>query len=131
VMPAILTNSRPTPNGPVPWIPADLTRQVFLEHAISALPNQRDRALLNRELVEVTPLTSQEVESLTSLGTQLRQLLSSRDAAQVERLISDMPDEVITGLRRLSPAAAAPRVRARTFLMHDQNDTYLPVSGAR
>jgi len=131
VLRALLTNSMPTPSGPVPWMPSDLTRQVFLEHAIYALPNQRDRALLNRELIEVTPLTSQEVESLTSLGTQLRQLLSSRDPAQVESLISDMPDEIMTGLRRLSPAAVAPRLRARTFLMHDQSDTYLPVSGAR
>ena len=131
VLRAVLTASMPTPSGPVAWLPSDLTRQVFLEQSIAALPNQRDRALLTRELIEATPLTAQEVAGLTTVGAQLRDLLVTQDADRVDSLITALPDEVTATLRRLSPAAAASGVRATTFLMHDQNDSYLPVSGAR
>lgn len=131
VLRAVLTSSMPTPNGRAPWMPSDLTRQIFFEQAILTLPNQRDRALLTRELVEATPLTAPEIESLSGLGVQLRELLLTKDADRAEALIASLPDEITTSFRRLSPAAVAPRLRATTFLMHDQNDTYLPVSGAR
>jgi pimeloyl-ACP methyl ester carboxylesterase len=131
VLRAIVTESMPTPAGPMPWTPADLTRQVFLDQAIATLPAPRDRALLRREFVEATPLTTQEVEALTMLGQELRDLLLAKDASRANALIGALPDEITVPLRRLSPAAAAPRLRATTFLMHDQNDSYLPVSGAR
>jgi Dienelactone hydrolase family len=131
VLRAILTSSMPTPAGPAPWAPSDLTREVFLRQAIGSLPGQRDRALLTRELAEGTPLTSQELENLSGTGSRLRELLLARDATRVESLIASLPDDLIASLRRLAPADVVPRLRAATFLMHDQNDTYLPVSGAR
>jgi hypothetical protein len=131
VLRAILTERMPTPDGPVPWVPSELTRVVFLQEAIAALPDQRDRGLLTRELIEATPLTGPELEALTPLGTQLRTLLMAQDPSQVDALIAGLPDQLAGPLTRLSPAAAAPGLRARTFLMHDQNDAYLPVSGAR
>ena len=131
VLRAVLTNSMPVSTGRAPWTPSDLTREVFLQEAIGTLPGQRDRALLNRELLEATPLTTQEVESLTELGSQLRELLHATDPNLVDALIAALPVDITGPLRRLSPAAAVAGLRATTFLMHDQNDTYLPVSGAR
>jgi dienelactone hydrolase len=131
VLRAVLTNSMPVPQGRAPWTPSDLTRQVFLKEAIASLPAQRDRALLTRELVEGTTLTTQEIESLSGVAAQLRNLLATRDPERVDALLAALPDEVVASLRRLSPAAVVPRLRATTFLMHDEADTYLPVSGAR
>ena len=131
VLRAILTTTMPTPTGPVPWTPSDLTRQVFVQQAIRTLPSQRDQALLTREFVEATSLTTQEVESLTGLGAQLRSLLRANEPALVDSLLAALPAEIVGALRRLSPADAAAGLRARVFLMHDQSDTYLPVSGAR
>jgi dipeptidyl aminopeptidase/acylaminoacyl peptidase len=59
------------------------------------------------------------------------QLLVTRDPAEVERLLQMLPPDYRAALDRLSPARAASRIRARIFLMHDANDTYLPVAGAR
>jgi hypothetical protein len=131
VLRAILTESIPGQDGPTPWEPAPLTRQVFLRHAIAALPSAQDRAILTREALEGTPLTSPEAEVLTPLGRQVRSLLNTRDPAQVDRALAELPPEFTARLSRLSPARVAARIRAQTFLMHDQSDTYLPVSGAR
>jgi pimeloyl-ACP methyl ester carboxylesterase len=131
VLKAILTRSMPVPEGRAPWTPSDLTREIFIKEAIATLPAQRDRALLARELIEGTTLTAQEIESLSSGATHLRELLTTRDPERVETLSAALPADIVTALRRLSPAATVPRLRATTFLMHDQNDTYLPVSGAR
>lgn len=131
VLRAVLTNSMPVPEGRAPWTASDLTREIFMKQTIAGLPSQRDRALLARELVEGTALTTQEIESLSGVAAQLRDLLTTTDPGRVETLIAALPDDVTASLRRLSPAAVVPRLRATTFLMHDQNDTYLPVSGAR
>jgi len=131
VLRAVLTRSMPTPAGRTSWMPSDLTREVFLDQAIGSLTSQRDGALLRRELVEGTSLTGQEIESLSPVGAQLRDLLLAKDIERVDTLIAALPDEVTASLRRLSPALVVPRLRATTFLMHDLNDTYLPVSGAR
>jgi hypothetical protein len=131
VLRAILTESMPGPDGPVPWEPAPLTREVFLRHAIAALPSAQDRALIAREAVEGTQLTSPEIEVLTPLGRQVRTLLSTRDGSQLDRALGDLPSDFTAQLARLSPGSVAPRIRAKTFLMHDQSDSYLPVTGAR
>jgi dienelactone hydrolase len=131
VLRAMVTESMPSPAGPVPWYPATLTRTVFTKHAIDAMPEARDRALLAREIIETTPLTSPELELLSPLGRQVRQLLTTRDASQVDAIIAEMPSEYTARLALLSPGRVASRIRATTFLMHDQSDSYLPVSGAR
>lgn len=131
VLRAVLSESMPTANGRSPWAPATLTRGVFLRHVITALPSDRDRAFLTREFVETTRLTSPEIQALTPLGRQLRQLLGTTDPATIEILIAGLPPEFISTLGQLSPAAGIGRLRAATFLMHDESDTYLPVSGAR
>ncbi len=131
VLRAILTESMPGPTGPVPWQPSVLTRSVFMQHAIDALPSSLDRALLSREIVEGTPLTSPEVELLSPIARRVRTLLGTRDPAQIEQLIAQLPTGYTARIEQLSPARVARRIRATTFLMHDQNDTYLPVSGAR
>jgi hypothetical protein len=131
VLRAILTKSMPGPTGPIPWEPAPLTREVFVRHAIDALPSLQDRALIAREALEGTRLTSPEVDVLTPLGRQVRSLLSTRDHAEIDSVLRELPNDFTERLSRLSPARVAPRIRATTFLMHDQNDSYLPVTGAR
>jgi hypothetical protein len=128
---AVLSESMPAPHGPVPWTPDTLTRGVFVRHIIGTLPSGRDRALLIREFVARIELTSPEVEALTPLGQQLRELLQATEPAQVDRLIAALPAEITVNLGRLSPAVSVGRLRAVTFLMHDESDSYLPVAGAR
>ena len=131
VLRAILTHSMPTSSGPVAWVPSDLTRTVFLKHAIAALPQPRDRSLLERELIEATPLTSGELQTLTPAGHQVRGLLGAQDSADVEEAIRGLSPDVKRVLEGLSPALSIQKLRANTLLMHDQNDAYLPVAGAR
>lgn len=131
VVRSILSETMPTASGRVPWTPDDTTRSVFLRHVISAVPAAEDRALLERELLQGRPLGPAEAEALSTLGTRLRQLLQTKDVTQINRLLADLPESFIQALQRLSPAASIHRLRAQAFLMHDQNDTLLPVSGAR
>jgi pimeloyl-ACP methyl ester carboxylesterase len=131
VVRAVLARSMPGPGGPVPWEPSPLTREVFTRHVIALLPSPRDRALVTREVVERTALTSPELQLLTPLGRQVRELFVSDNPAAIDQAITELPPELTDRLSRISPARAVPRIRATTLLMHDQNDTYLPVSGAR
>lgn len=131
VLRAILTESMPSPEGPIPWEPAELTRTVFVRHLIDMLPSVQDRALLMREALEKTPLTSPEVEVLTPLGRQIRDLLRTRDPEEVDRAIAALPASLTARLNEISPARVVPRIRAHVFVMHDRSDRYLPVSGAR
>lgn len=131
VLRSILTETMPTPDGPARWTPDDLTRSVFTTHILAALPSEEDRALLSRELLQGAALSTDEVTLLTPLGRQLRDLLGSRQPAEVDARIAQLPEGFRESLRRLSPGAVAHRLRATVFLMHDQSDTYLPVSGAR
>jgi pimeloyl-ACP methyl ester carboxylesterase len=131
VVRAVLSRSMPTPTGRVDWQPDAMTREVFVRHLILALPTSRDRAFLSRERVEGTPLTSPEVQALTPLGQELRDLLVATEPAEIDRRMAALPADYLATLDRLSPAASIGRLRAETFLMHDESDTYLPVSGAR
>lgn len=131
VVRAVLSESMPTASGSAPWQPDPLARTVFVRHVIGAIPSSGDRALLTRELLEDTVLTSPELEALSPLGHEVRNLVRSRSLAEIDRLLSSLPDDFRNRFQRLSPGAGVQRLEATTFLMHDQSDTYLPVSGAR
>ncbi|MPZ15838.1 MAG: hypothetical protein GEU73_15685 [Chloroflexi bacterium] len=131
VMRAILTERMPTTSGSEPWTPNPLTREVFFRHILAPLPSEEDRTLLHREVLEAAALTAADVDSLSPLGRHVRELLRAKEPWEVDALISSLPDEYVDQLRRFSPADSAHRLQARTFLMHDVNDAYLPVSGAR
>jgi dienelactone hydrolase len=128
---SILSETMPTPEGRIRWTPDEVPRAVFVRHVVSAVPAAEDRALLQREFLEGGSPSSEESESLTALGRRLRQLLRARDVAEIDTLISELPQDFVRELRRLSPAASIHRLRARAFLMHDENDALLPVAGAR
>jgi dienelactone hydrolase len=131
VLRAILTQSMQTAGGTASWTPSALTREVFLRHMIEQLPSYRDRDALRRELVEQTTPTSVELQTLSPEARHLRDLLRATDAAEVDRLLAELPVTVTQGLARLSPGAGADKIGARLFLMHDRADSYLPVAGAR
>lgn len=131
VLRAVLSEAMPGPGGPAPWTPDPLTRSVFTRHAIAALPSADDRALLSREFLESAPLSPPEIGALTSLGGRLRDLFRARDPERIDALLLDLPPDFLDSLQRLSPGKTIQRLRATTFIMHDESDTYLPVSGAR
>ncbi|MBM2811744.1 MAG: hypothetical protein HW416_2503 [Chloroflexi bacterium] len=131
VLRAILGESMPSDSVPIPWAPSALTREAFLRHIISAQTTEQDRAILTRELIELTPLTATEVQALSPAGADVRALLLSHDADSIEKGIVRLPADLSERLRQLSPISSVQGLRARIFLMHDSSDTYLPVSGAR
>lgn len=131
VMRAVLSETMPTPEGSAPWTPHPTARVVFLRHLIGALPAQSDRELLEREFLRGEPLDRSEAATLSPLGGRVRELLAARDPERIASLMGALPTELTARFGRLSPGPVVGRLKARTFLMHDQNDTLLPVSGAR
>jgi hypothetical protein len=86
--------------------------------------------MLLRAFVDNTPLTFGSA-NLSPTASAVLQLMVTREPAAVDRILRDLPAGFLAPLERLSPGRAASRLRARVFLMHDVNDTYLPVAGAR
>ena len=131
VIRAILSQTMPTPAGPLSWTPHETTRVVFTRHLVSGLLDLRERQLLLREFLDSIPLSVEEREALSPAGTRTWELLRATEPAEIDRLLAGLPEETRAQLRDLSPAVSAHRIRAKTFIMHDERDTLLPVSGAR
>lgn len=129
VLAAILSETMPVDGGIAPWSPHATTRSVFLRHLLAGLPAE-EAAILQLAALE-GGAQGAELQQLSPLGRQMRDLLLARDPSRVQSLLSTLPGDREEWLRRLSPSATLHRLRARTFLMHDEADTLLPVSGAR
>ncbi|HZT08379.1 MAG TPA: hypothetical protein VFC51_15240 [Chloroflexota bacterium] len=127
---AILTESQPGPNGAEPWMPSDLTKMVFFRHMIGLLQSESDRLVLSQALLEqrAAPL---DPAALSPQGGRMLALLRSSSPDEVNRFLATLPPNDLAALNSLSPARRADRLRAHVFLMHDVDDTYLPVAGAR
>lgn len=131
VLRAILTQTQPGPTGPERWTPGELTRTVFIKHLIGRLDAEQDRRVLTREFLEGPVPSEPELATLSPLGGAVRLLLGSHDRDQIDRLLGELPPGFLAPLEQLSPQRTAHRLRARVFLMHDADDAYLPVAGAR
>ena len=110
------------------WIPDQMTRSVLVRHLIDALPDQQDRQSLTREFLDGP---DQSQSRLTAWGQSVRQLLMSHDVESVDRSLAALPSELLHQLDALSPSNVVGGLRATTFLMHDENDSLLPVTEAR
>ena len=113
---AVATRSQPSPNGPTPWDPNDLTLRVAQRMMEESLEKERHRA---------QPADLARYESAVAL------LLAGTDAPSAERAIADLPPALRARMARVSPRNYLAEVRAPVLLMHDRADNLVPVGGSR
>jgi acetyl esterase/lipase len=64
-------------------------------------------------------------------GAVRNQLLAGTTRAAAERILTGIPPEMKQRLDRVSPSAYLKQVRAHLYLMHDQDDPFIPFTESR
>lgn len=114
----------------VAWEPAANATEVLDDHLISLDQNPAEQNLL-RAAARDPGAPRPDLAKLTPLGREIWAVLTTRDPAQAETLLRELPptDEEI--LRRLSPSTDLADLHAKVFIMHDHDDSTVPYVQSR
>ncbi len=114
-----------------PWNPDIVPLQVFgnvLTQALSA----SNRSLIRNALTQNgIPLTSDEIATLSSPARSIYHLLMGDQPNRIDANIDALPPSILIALQNLSPSALLSRIHAPIFLLHDRNDSSIPVTESR
>ena len=77
------------------------------------------------------PLTSMQIAQLSPAARAAYQLLTGTAPDKVDANIAALPPTIQTELDELSPSRVITQIRAPIFLLHDRNDSSLPVTESR
>lgn len=125
----IASRSRTLDGERLDWAVDPLTRKVFV-HSITSLlqPNEAQilRDVFDSEVGEVNPAI------LSRAGQAVYGFLMARNLEEAEAAMEGLPDELRTGLARLSPVNHVQNIRAPLLaISHDRDDTVIPVGESR
>lgn len=107
-----------------------------LESLIAALPPGPDRDLLQQTLDRapsehpLKPFDGLSPGRLSLDDRPVLALIQNRDPGRVPALIAEQPRSV-QPLLQVSPALHLERIRAKVWVLHDENDPYVPVEESR
>ena len=153
----IASNSRFYNGQTEPWAVNDLTRRVFANEIIAAVPDPAERELLTRHFItgvgaaatgQATEgegesggksgaasgdatVSEAELPGLSEQAAISRRLLEGTTPEEAEDLIDRMPADFRQGLQEISPSFHLGEVRARLLIMHDVSDPLIPVGESR
>lgn len=121
---------RSPPDSEEAWSPSELSRAAFYRQLIDLLPNPDERerfdtAYFGQDAAPVDPAL------LSATGHQVLNILSSEGSADVGNKIDSLPDTWLRSLRKVSISGRTESLKARTFVLHDRSDTYVPVDQSR
>jgi acetyl esterase/lipase len=119
----------------VAWAPAQLARDTALRLLLDLVADAGDRAALDRAYG--TPIRAGEhppsagLRLRTDAARAVERLLVAPDLDAAESAVRALPAAARSTLEALSPAGNLAHVAARTFLMHDIGDAYVPYPESR
>jgi pimeloyl-ACP methyl ester carboxylesterase len=108
----------------------------LLNSLIEWLPPGPDRELLHDTLRRsqstspVAAFDNLKPEQLSDFGRPVLALIQNRDGTRVLPLVAALPP-ALQQLLKLSPESHLERIRARVWVLHDENDPFVPVEEAR
>jgi acetyl esterase/lipase len=113
------------------WVPHPLTIWVVARQLVDALPDTRDRALLDELLMRQDWPTGEYEGLLSPTGRAVLDLLNGPPSADPERVLALLPAANLQRLRQISPALVVDRLRTPLFVMHDLDDRFIPYTESR
>lgn len=128
---AIITRSSSYQGRREPWDPWDKSVRVLSRILISYLPGDADRDILLRIFVQGDRWARQEVGRLTPQGRQVYEAFQSGDIDQLFDIWSELSPHDRSNLRRVSPSSYVARLEAKTFILTDRSDPYIPYVESR
>jgi pimeloyl-ACP methyl ester carboxylesterase len=123
-------DGRLAPYEPEPFLGLVIARSLFAN-----LPPSRDRDVILTKLLHMTENTAEPLTyfrklhpgELTPSVRPVVRLLANRDPRRFDRLYAALPENLRTGVRRLSPIHEAARLRAPVFIASAPHDKYFPL----
>ncbi|OLC52663.1 MAG: hypothetical protein AUH85_16355 [Chloroflexi bacterium 13_1_40CM_4_68_4] len=115
----------------MPWEPAPLARQIFAAVMLETVDSAADRTLVSRAIVDGIALSLAERDALGARARLVHDLFTANTVAEVDSLIATLPDDLRERLREISPSTYVGDLRAKMFVMHDVDDTFVPFVESR
>lgn len=113
------------------WEPAPLARSIFANVLLENVDDPVDRALVSRAIVDGNDLSAAERLLLGERARLIYDLFSTSDPDRVDILLAALPGDLRTHLAAVSPSTYASDLRARIYLMHDVDDSFVPFVESR
>ncbi len=118
------------------WQPAQLARDLSLGMLLDLVAEPRDREALDGAYGPAIragqrPAADAALDLETAAARAVERLLLAPDLAAAEAAVAALPAAARATLAELTPAGHLAGLRARTFLMHDRSDAYVPYVESR
>ncbi|MEE8442477.1 MAG: hypothetical protein V3S37_01900 [Dehalococcoidia bacterium] len=114
-----------------PWEPRDDTQEVFTVHLIEGLSDASEREALKRVFLEGKPPDDEIIQNLSDQGRVVHTLLSGVTREQAEELLDSLPPAFLSDLESISPSTRIGALEAPVLIMHDREDTAVPMFESR
>lgn len=127
----IASNTRSYNNVVEQWLPRDDARMVFMVHLIEGLSVVNDREQLARVFIEGGSIEDIDLKSLSDQGRLAYKLLTGVTREEAEALLHALPQGFLDDLATISPSTHIGNLKAPVLIMHDREDTAIPITESR
>jgi dienelactone hydrolase len=125
---AIASRTRSYREVSEPWMPRDDSQRVFTVHLLEGLPDATEREKLARAFQEEGPSEQLDMAALSESGKGVYRLLSGVTRGEAEILLDSLPGVFLEDLELISPSTRIGDLKAPVLIMHDREDTAVPVT---
>lgn len=115
----------------VPWQPNPVPVQVLANTIATTLPPGEGNVLVRSLSPGGKPLTPGELARLSPGAAAAYHLLAGDQPDRVDANLAALSPQMRQELVALSPSSVAASIRAPVYLLHDQNDQYVPFTESR
>lgn len=98
----------------------------LLKNFFVRLPEEKDRKILLNYLAKTDG--GVDLSQLTPAGKFAVELVQTKDLAKVSQMIQQLPENMQKDLIELSPLTRIENLSAKVFIIHDQDDNYIPIA---
>ena len=110
-----------------PWEPDKLSINVVRTHLLESVPDDEER-----ELVELAVKNGLALpEGLSSQSRLVYDILHATDLGEAHSLITQLPQDSLDTLSRISPSTNIEDLEAKLLVMHDRQDNLVPSEESR
>lgn len=115
----------------VPWQPNPVPVQVLANTIATTLPPAEGRVLVRSLSPGGKPLTPGDLTRLSPGAVAAYHLLSGDQPDRVDANLAALSPQMRQELVALSPSSVAASIQAPVYLLHDENDEYVPFTESR
>lgn len=137
-----ITLRRTEENGQeLPWKPSFKTVEIYNRETVSLLDNELDLEILKNYLVKISPedlvrgryqtLTEKDQSRLSEEAKFTYDLLTNKDPQKTSYYQENTTAAQKTFVRELSPKTQIDKLKAKTFILMDKNNIYIPYTEAK